>query len=93
MKIDRWIPRKLKKFFWEKFNPNWFEIQCITGLIAGSIWCFFTILDLSHGPYWSTSLERSIQNGIYFVGKICIGLYILLESARLLFHQYWYGGE
>jgi len=91
MKIDRWILRKLKKFFWEKFNPNWFKIQCIVGLIAGPIWCGFTIMDLLHAPYWSVSMNLIILNAVYFTGKFLIGFYILLESSRLLFCHFWLG--
>ena len=89
MKLDRKIRKLLKNFFWEKFNPNWLKILSIIGLLGGSIWCIFTLFDLAHGPYWSVSLKLIILNGLYFTGKLCIGLYIFFESLRRLFYNYW----
>jgi len=86
----------LRRSFWNKFNPNWkkmLRIECIVGLLAGAIWCLFTLMDLTHGPYWSVSLKLTVLNGLYFAGKFGIGLFILLESLRLLSCQHWFGGD
>ncbi|KYK38508.1 MAG: hypothetical protein AYK18_07110 [Theionarchaea archaeon DG-70] len=93
MKLDIWLLKKLQNFFWDKFNPNWMKIQCWTGIISASIWCLFTLRQLFYPPYWNVSLSLGIQNGIYFAGRFGVGAYIILACARLLFYQYWSGGD
>ena len=81
-KKENRLLKLFKSFFWKKFNPNWHKITCYTGFLGGGIWCVFTLMDLRHTPYWTVSAELAVLNAIYFLGKFCVGLYILLESAR-----------
>lgn len=76
MKLDRWIFKKLKCV-----SRNHEKIISLIGIIGGGIWCAFTLLDLSHGPYWAVSLRLFFLNGIYFLGKFLLGFYVLLRSV------------